>query len=135
MSVLRLLNKQAQSTEDDVLAALEAYNDSYITYPIDTISARTGIRIEKNKRNGRKQKQHVRVMNAIRDVLYPEGEWREGNGRPKGSTKEHTKARSKIEQYRAAHPGSTKAEVIRETGLSPKTVYKWWHEAAHTDEN
>ena len=50
----------------------------------------------------------------------------EGNGRPKGSTKEQTKARSKSEQYRAAHPGATKAEVSRETGLSPKTVYKWW---------
>ena len=116
-------------TEDDVLAALEAYNDSYITYPIDTISARTGIRIEKNKRNGRKQQLHLRLARASRDILCEVKEksnWREGNGRPKGSTKEHTKARSKIEQYRAAHPGATKAEVIRETGLSPKTVYKWW---------
>ena len=38
-------------TEDDVLHALEAYNDSYITYPINTIIARTDIPIQKNKRN------------------------------------------------------------------------------------
>ena len=38
-------------TEDDVLHALEAYTESYITYPIDTIVVRTGIVIKKNKRN------------------------------------------------------------------------------------
>ena len=38
-----------------------------------------------SKRNGRTREQHIKVMSAIRDVLHPEGEWRKGNGRPKGS--------------------------------------------------
>ena len=69
-------------TEDDVLHALEAYTDSYITYPIDTIVVRTGIPIEKNKRNGRKQADHVKLMNFIRDEINGNKNWREGNGRP-----------------------------------------------------
>ena len=35
-------------TEDDVMHALEAFTESYITYPIHTIVTRTGISIVKN---------------------------------------------------------------------------------------
>ena len=37
-------------TREDVLAALEMFNDNYITFPIDSISELTAIPIEKNKR-------------------------------------------------------------------------------------
>ena len=105
-------------TADDVLAALEAYNDSYITYPIDTISARTGIHIEKNKRNGRKQAQHIKIMNAIRDIEYSNGEWRNKDGRPPKDQLVH--------EYRAAHPNASVTEVARALGISRPTVYRWW---------
>lgn len=108
--------KGDEFTEDDVLHALEAYTDSYITYPIDTIVWRTGIPIEKNKRNGRKQKQHMEVMRAIQNVVNPN--WREGNGRPDKSFM--------IAAWRYSNPEGTKAACIRETGLSKKTVYRWW---------
>lgn len=39
--------KGDEFTEDDVLHALEAYTESYITYPIDTIVVRTGIAIKR----------------------------------------------------------------------------------------
>ena len=105
-------------TEDDVLHALEAYTESYITYPIDTIVVRTGIVIKKNKRNGRKQAQHIKIMNAIRDIEHPDGEWRNKDGRPDKS--------QIVVDWRMAHPDGTKAECIRETGLSKPTVYSWW---------
>lgn len=109
-------------TEDDVLHALEAFTDSYITYPIDTIVKRTGIQIEKNKRNGRKRKEHIKLMNYIRDEINENKGWREGNGRPKGSSRE----RKIVEEWRKQHPKGKKVDCIRETGLSKPTVYKWW---------
>jgi hypothetical protein len=103
-------------TEDDVLHALEAFADSYITYPIRTITQRTGIPIERNKRNYRKQKQHCEVMRAIQGVVNPN--WRAGNGRPEKS--------KIVEEWQRQHPTGTKADCIRETGLSKPTIYKWW---------
>lgn len=107
-------------TSNDVLKALESYNDSYVTYPIDTISDRTGIRIEKNKRNGRKQAVHLERARAVQNIDYPDGEWREGNGRkPQKET---------VREWREKHPEGKKADCIRETGLDKKTVYRWWNE-------
>lgn len=116
--LIPLMNtKGDEFTEDDVLQALEAFSDSYITYPIDTIVNRTGIPIEKNKRNGRKQKQHCEVMRAVQGVVNPN--WRAENGR---------KSKAKIvEEWRLQHPEGRKADCIRETGLSKPTVYKWWN--------
>lgn len=119
--LIPLMNTKGDAfTEDDVLHALEAYDDSYITYPIDTIVNRTGIKIKKNKRNGRKRDQHIKLLNATRvmkrDVLG-EDEYK-NNGRP---TQEKA-----VREWRETHPGSKKADCIRETGLSKPTVYKWW---------
>lgn len=109
--------KGDEFTEDDVLHALEAYSDSYITYPIDTIVVRTGIPIEKNKRNWRKQTQHMEVMRAIQNVVNPN--WREGNGRP---TAERT-----VLKWRQGHPDGSKKECKDSTGLSYPTIRKWWN--------
>lgn len=105
-------------TEDDVLHALQAYDDSYITYPIKTIEERTDIKIERNKRNGRKQEQHIKIMNAVRDIEHPDGTWRNKEGRP---DKEKI-----VEEWRNAHPDGKKIDCERETGLSRPTVLKWW---------
>ena len=107
-------------TADDVVHALEAFNDSYVTYPIDTIVERTGLKIQKNKRNGRKQAVHVKIMSSTRDILYPDGEWKNKNGAPI--------KKDQVRAWRENHPGGTKAECIKETGLSKPTVYKWWRE-------
>lgn len=104
-------------TEADVLDALEAYNDNYYTYPIKSIVERTGIPIEKNKRNGRSQEQHVKMMNLIRDLDDPQGNWRNKQGAP---TKE-----AEIKAYAAAHPEANHSEIARALGVSRPTVIKW----------
>lgn len=119
IDMLELLNSRGDEfTTDDILHALEAYNDSYITYPIDVIVARTDIKIEKNKRNYRKQELHMKIMSSTRDILYPDGEWRNKEGRPT--------AKDKVREWQQNNPRGRKAECIRETGLSKPTVYKWW---------
>lgn len=107
-------------TREDVLAALELYNDNYITFPIDTISTLTDLQIVKNRRNGRKREQHIKLVNGLRimrrDVLG-ENEYK-NNGRP---TEEQT-----VRQWQQLHPDGRKVDCIRDTGLSKPTVYKWW---------
>lgn len=109
-------------TEDDVLHALQAYDDIYITYPIKTIEERTDIKIERNKRNGRKQKQHLERARAVQEIDYPNGEWRNQEGRPKGSGK-----RNIVKEWRDNNPDGKKIDCERETGLSRHTILKWWN--------
>lgn len=107
---------------EDIKSALEAYSKDYYNFTIDDIEKITEIRIERNKRNGREQLQHMKVMSAVRDVLHPDGEWRKGNGRPKGSGT----AREKVQQYRAEHPEASVTAVAKALQISRPTVYKWW---------
>ena len=90
---------------------------------IDDIEKLSGIRIEKNKRNGRKQPEHLKLARFVRDEINGKKDtWRDGNGRPKGSgTKQQI-----VHEWRTAHPGGRKADCVRDTGLSKPTVYKWW---------
>ena len=95
--------------------------DSYITYPIDTISYRTGIPILKNKRNGRKQVQHLRIARATLDIMN------EDNGKPlQGRPKGRGTAEQKVREWRRVHPEGKKIDCHRETGLSRVTIDKWW---------
>ena len=111
-------------TEKDVISALQSFEDKgVVTYPLNSIVNRSGIHVDRNKRNFRKQKQHCEVMRAIQGVVNPN--WREGNGRPKGSGE-----KSKIVQdWRKAHPAGKKIDCQRDTGLDPKTIRKWWDNA------
>lgn len=107
--------------ESDVLDALESFNDKFMTYPRNSIEYKSGITIKENKRNGRKQKDHVRMMNFIRDELNQNTTWnKSGNGRKsKGSI---------VQEWQATHPEGRKADCIRDTGLSKPTVLKHWHD-------
>lgn len=105
-------------TTGDVLDALEAFNEKWITYPRISVEYKSGIRINANKRNGRKQEDHLKRARAVQAVDYPSGEWREGSGRkPKKDI---------VEEWCLSHPDGIKADCIRETGLDRKTVSKWW---------
>ncbi|MDV5105452.1 hypothetical protein R2R32_01920 [Clostridium perfringens] len=108
--------------EDDLYTTLEVYEREFYNFTIDDIEKLTDIRIERNKRNYRPQEQHIRVMNAIRDTIYPNGEWRNKEGRPKGSgTKEEV-----VKDWREKNPEGRKVDCRRETKLDPKTIRKWW---------
>ena len=104
-------------TREDVLAALEMYNDNYITFPIDSIVNLTDIPIEKNKRNYRNQNTHLMIARATKKVLKDVGELKP-EGRP---SKEQ-----EIIEWRKYHPNGSKAECISDTGISKPTVYKYW---------
>lgn len=104
-------------TREDVLAALEMYNDNYITFPIDSIVNLTNIHIQKNKRNGRKQELHLKLARANKAILKEAGEMKQ-EGRP---SKE-----KEVKEWRQKNQTGTKAACIKETGLSKSTVYKYW---------
>lgn len=118
-------------TEDDALDALQAYNDDYCTFPRNSIEYLTGIRIEPNKRNRRPQNIHLVLARVQQEALckIEERDWREGNGRPKGSivTAENSPQYAKVQEWRKNNPNSSnKSLCARETGLSRPTVRKWW---------
>lgn len=106
-------------TREDVVCAMELYNDNYITFPLETISKLTEIRIEKNKRNYRKQKLHLKMARSNLEILN-EDNGKALQGRPS--------VRNRVLEWKKANPGGRKADCIRETGLSKPTVYKWWTE-------
>lgn len=108
-------------TEEHALAAIEAYYDPIIhKLTRDRIERRTAIELPKNKRNGRPQKQHVEVMNAVREIDHPNGSWRNKDGAP-------TKA-DLVREYAAAHPRASHSAIARELGISRTTVIKWLRE-------
>lgn len=116
----------------DALDALKAYKESSETYPRQLIEDRTGLRIAPNKRNGRPQDLHLKIARGARDILQEvkgRKDWREGNGRPKGSIvlAEDSPQYAKVQEWRRNNPNSNnKSLCARETGLDRKTVRKWW---------
>lgn len=112
--------------EKDMKSALKAYKRDFYNFTLDDIEKLTGFRIKRNKRNGRTQATHIKIMSSTRDILHPNGEWRNKDGRPKGSgTKQFT-----IFRWRQGHPDGRKIDCERETGLSRPTIIKWWDSAA-----
>ena len=114
------LNEKEPFTEEDIKSALECYDERYNTFPLKDIEKLTNIRIERNKRNGRKQDQHLKIARFTRDLNYddPNG-WINKEGAP---TKQ-----SIVQKWRLEHPEGKKADCIRDTGLTKPTVYKWWN--------
>lgn len=109
-------------TDEDVMDALQGYYDKdLVTYPINSIVYRSGIQIEKNKRNFRKRdtthQQYRRGIKALKIQLGEADGWDKG-GRPD--------KRQVVQNWRYEHPSGSKADCIRDTGLSKPTVYKWW---------
>lgn len=119
-------------TEIDVIEALEAFEDDFISYPKNSIRYKSNIpfepsvpRREKGKRL--KQEAHLEEARAIRDIrMKRQGKtWRDGNGRPKGSKNKECKKKEMILEYVAAHPDANVTEIARELSISRTTVYKY----------
>lgn len=107
---------------EHALAAISSYGDGIIhKLTVERIERRTKIDIPRNKRNGRDQVQHLKVMRAIQSVTDPDGLWRNKNGRPVGSgTKERI-----VKDFAEAHPEMSHSEIARSLGISRPTVIKW----------
>lgn len=120
-------------TAKDVEAALQAYQDAGLyTYPISSIVARSGITIEKNRRNGQKQEWHLEDIRTKKAQMKKRGQsFANPEGRPKGSgTAEQT-----VAKYRAEHPDKSVTAVAKALNMSRTTVYKWWDSVALPDES
>lgn len=119
---LKSIEHRNAFTEADIRSALETYDRAYYCFTIDDIEKLSGVRINRNKRNGRKRAEHVKIMNFVRDEINKNVNWREGNGRPKGSG---IKAKQ-VYEYRQQHPEDSVTAVAKALGISRPTVYKWW---------
>lgn len=107
----------------DIKDASKFYSSKFARMTKKEIERRTGIRMPDGaKRNGRTQSEHVKLMNFVRDEINGNKNWRDGNGRPKGSSQQ----RIIVQEWRVKHPDGRKADCIRETGISKPTVYRWW---------
>lgn len=107
-------------SSDDVLAALESFNDRWTTYPRASIEYRSGIKIPENKRNYQRQRDHLEEARAIRDIrAQRRGErWDANNGR---KSQYET-----VQKWREKYPEGTAAECVKDTGLGKSTVYRHW---------
>lgn len=56
---------------------------------------------------------------AVRDAMYPDGEWRNKDGAP--SKQEEVRA------WRQLHPDGKPKDCMADTGISKNTVYRWWN--------
>ena len=105
-------------TKDDIVCALEMFNEDYVTFPRDDIAKISGLSMPVNKRNWRNQEQHLQFARGIREIKSKLGEDVTGGGRPSEC--------SRVLTWRQQHPEGHKADCHRDTGLDPKTIRKWW---------
>lgn len=120
-------------TVADIDAAKTFYSRAFIKLSRKSIQRLTGIDIGQTKRNHRSQQDHLRAE-RIRDaqgqvVENPCKVNRERTlqaMRDSGAIMGRPHKQAQVQEWRAAHPGGSKADCIRDTGLTKPTVYKWW---------
>lgn len=114
-------------TTKDIDSALDCLDLRYCTFPRKDIEKITAISIPPNKRNGLKREQHLEIARAIRDVKQKQAgtDWRDGNGRPKGSLNKVHKKKNLILDYKKLHPKASQREIAKALNISPTTVNKW----------
>lgn len=136
------INPDEPFTMQDINAAETCYKESYRALSVKGIAELTHIPLTPAKRNrrynipGEKQQiSHLRFLNEdmergrIKNTHFgsEDGNKINKDGRP---TAEQT-----VRDYLQAHPDAKKAEVIRETGLSKPTVYKWYDKIKEGDKS
>ena len=124
LSLLPDYNKGAtrQIKEKEIYSAMKMYNPKAMLTQRESLENWQGWEYKPIKRNGRKQAEHLERARLVQTLDYPNGEWRNKEGRPKGSgTKEYI-----VREYLELHPTATKTDVVRNTGLTYNTVRKYW---------
>lgn len=123
---LRHISHSNDLTKNDVKSALEAYDGGYDSFTIADIDKISGVRIEKNKRNHRKRADHLKLMNYVRDEINGNKDWQNKEGSP---TREMI-----VVEWRKNNPRGRKIDCEKETGLSRKTILKWWDSTGQPEE-
>lgn len=111
-------------TEEDVYSALNAYDEEHKSFTRDEISRVTAIEIKANKRRkiSLSRADNLQIARMTQAMLNKVNgtSWRNEDGRPP--------LKKTVWKYLSEHPDAKKCEVIRETGLSRPTVYKYYDE-------
>lgn len=133
MPFLNSLNVEEPFTENDMLSALECYDERYKTFPREDIQKLTAIEIKANKRNYRKQKDHLHadlwmsekkgrpIVNLCRQNRELALQFMRENGEIKGRPNK----KNQIDMFLKENPNAKVSEVARELGVSRTTVYKY----------
>lgn len=104
-------------SSDDILSALESYDEKWIAYPRASIEYRTGIEIPAQRRKGQDQKTHLEIARLILSFT----------NKQKGKNQQGRKDKARVvSDWKWKNPDGSKAQCSRETGLDYKTVLKWW---------
>ncbi len=103
-------------TKHDIDSALEMYQESYRSFPRDEIAKLTAIDIPKNKRNGRKQEQHLKIARGIKKIKLEIGEDVQGG---KANYKQA------VFTFLDTYPNSKEKEFVELTGMSRRVFYKY----------
>lgn len=119
LSLLPVYNKDAVRTikEKEIYSAMKMYNNKAMLTQRESLENWQGWQYNPIKRNHRKQKDHIILMNTMKNLKKQLGE-EVKEGRPT--------AQDKVIKWQQKHPNGKKADCIRDTGLSKPTVYKWW---------
>lgn len=113
-------------TLSDVISALATYyrNDTNaFTRKIEYISERTGIPLQRAKRNGNTRAEHVEIMNFTRQLKGRRDSKYLGGRADKKAI---------VQEWRKKKPWGKKTDCQRDTGLSRPTISKYWN--VETDE-
>lgn len=115
----RTIDEENHWKKSDVESALKSYKQETLKgISVDAVAAYSGIEIKKNRRNGRKQKVHLKMARSNLEILNEEN----------GKTLQGRKSKEQIVlQWRKENPQGTKYQCTKETGLSKNTVKKWWN--------
>ena len=104
-------------TISDVKNALKMYSSKYVKTSYKTISAAVGFEFEKQVRNKSNLSRKENLAQIV-EKRKQSGEWF-----PNGKSC-HKKAA--VEQWQQNNPKGTIAECIRDTGITRKTINKYW---------
>lgn len=110
-------------TRYDILCALKTYEEGKeqaYRRKIEYIANRTGIKLEPNKRNHIKQKEHLYLARRRKeDMKHLNIPMKGTEGRP---SKEQI-----VREWRSAHPKGKMIDCHKDTGMSRDTIRKWWN--------
>ena len=117
-------------TEQDVRDVVKAYKNNELTrMTVEAAAALSGITLKRDEKRRRGKDRigrdaHLEIARAIQSVKCRQRgrDWREGNGRPKGSGT----AQQVVLEWQKNNPGGTKKQCKDATGLTYPTIRKWW---------
>ena len=116
----RIVEGQKKPSEDFVF---HRHRGIYDNWKQKIISERTGIPLQRAKRNGNTRAEHVEIMNFTRQ-LKGRRDSKYLGGRPD--------KKAIVQEWRKKKPWGKKTDCQRDTGLSRPTISKYWN--VETDE-